>query len=95
MIAGVEYAAQAMAVHVGLTTDISERNASVGYLGAVRNLHVHSHTFQQFAEDLTIEANILLQQSMSFIYNFSIRAHETPLLQGRASIFIQEPESQT
>ncbi len=89
MIAGLEYAAQAMAVHVGLTTDISDRNASVGYLGAVRDLQFHSHTFQQFTEDLTIKANILLEQSMSFIYAFSIRAHETPLLQGRASIFIQ------
>lgn len=95
MIAGLEYAAQAMAVHVGLTTNISERNASVGYLGAVRNLQVHSPTFQQFAEDLTIEANVLLQQSMSFIYAFTIRVHETPLLQGRASIFIQGSESKT
>ena len=94
MIAGLEYAAQALAVHIGLTTDISKRNASVGYLGAVRDLQVHSRTFQQFTEDLTIEANILLQQSMSFIYTFSIRAQETPLLQGRASIFIQGLESQ-
>lgn len=95
MIAGLEYAAQAMAVHVGLTTDISERNASVGYLGAVRDLQVHCRTFQQFAENLTIKANVLLQQSMSFIYAFSISARETTLLEGRASIFIQGPESQT
>ncbi|MEC4680246.1 MAG: 3-hydroxylacyl-ACP dehydratase [Nitrospirota bacterium] len=95
MISGLEYAAQAMAVHVGLTTNISEHNASVGYLGAVRDLQVHSRTFQEFAEDLTIEANILLEQSMSFIYTFSIKAGETTLLQGRASIFIQGPESFT
>jgi len=95
MISGLEYAAQAMAVHVGLTTNISEHNASVGYLGAVRDLQVHSRTFQEFAEDLTIEANILLEQSMSFIYTFSIKARKTTLLQGRASIFIQGPESFT
>ena len=89
MIAGLEYAAQAMAVHVGLTTDISEHNASLGYLGAVRDLQVHIRTFQQFAEDLTIEATLLLEQHMRFIYSFSMKANETMLLQGRASIFIQ------
>ena len=40
MISGLEYAAQAMAVHVGLTTDISEHNSSLGYLGAVRDLQI-------------------------------------------------------
>ena len=89
MIAGLEYAAQAMAVHVGLTTDISEHNASLGYLGAIRDLQVHIRTFQQFAEDLTIEATLLLEQHMRFIYSFSMKANETMLLQGRASIFIQ------
>ena len=95
MIAGLEYAAQAMGVHVGLTTDISEHNASVGYVGAVRDLQIGSHTFQQFAEDLTIEATLLLEQPMSFIYTFSIQANQNTLLQGRASIFIQGPEANT
>lgn len=93
MLSGLEYAAQAMGVHVGLTRNISEHNASVGYLGAVRDLQVHSQTFQQFAEDLTIEASLLLEQHLSFIYVFSMKAREAILLQGRASIFIQGPET--
>jgi predicted hotdog family 3-hydroxylacyl-ACP dehydratase len=88
-ISGLEYAAQAMAVHVGLTTDISEHNSSLGYLGAVRDLQICSRTFQQFAEDLTIHASLLLGQRMSFIYTFSMKANEAILLQGRASIFIK------
>lgn len=95
MITGLEYAAQAMAVHVGLTTDISKRNASVGYLGAVRDLQIHSNTFQQIAENLTIETTLLLGQHMSFIYAFSIKASEATLLQGRASIFIKGVEGIT
>lgn len=91
MISGLEYAAQAMGVHVGLTRECSEHNASVGYLGAVRDLQVHCPTFQQIREDLTIEARLLLEQPMSFIYEFSMKAHEGILLQGRASIFIQGP----
>ena len=93
MITGLEYAAQAMGIHVGLTTDISEHNASVGYVGAVRDVQIGSRTFQQFTEDLIIEANLLLEQHMSFMYAFSIKAQETILLQGRASIFIQGPEA--
>ncbi len=93
IISGLEYAAQAMAVHVGLTTDISEQNASLGYLGAVRNLQISSRTFQQFFEDLTIEACLLLEQRMSFMYSFSMKANQIILLQGRASIFIKGPDT--
>ena len=93
MIAGLEYAAQAMAVHVGLTTDISKDNASVGYFGAVRDVQIGSRTFQQFAEDLTIDASLILGQQMSFMYSFSMKANQIMLLQGRASIFIKGPEA--
>jgi predicted hotdog family 3-hydroxylacyl-ACP dehydratase len=93
IISGLEYAAQAMGIHVGLTRNISEHNASVGYLGAVRDLQIGSPTFQQFTEDLTIEASLLLEQHMSFIYVFSMKARKAILLQGRASIFIQGPEA--
>ena len=93
MIAGLEYAAQAMAVHVGLTTDISKNNASVGYFGAVRDVQIGGPTFQQFAEDLTIDASLILGQQMSFMYSFSMKAKQIILLQGRASIFIKGPET--
>ena len=95
MLSGLEYAAQAMGVHVGLTQNISEHNASVGYLGAIRDIQVCCQTFHQFGEDLRIEAQLLLEQPMSFIYTFSIKTHEDTLLQGRTSIFIQGPEANT
>lgn len=95
MLSGLEYAAQAMGVHVGLIRNISEHNASVGYLGAIRDIHVYHQTFQQILDDLTIEASLLLEQHMSFIYAFSIKAREGILLQGRASIFIQGSEAIT
>ena len=93
MLSGLEYAAQAMGVHVGLTQNISEHNASVGYLGAIRDIQVCRTTFHEIAEDLRIEAKLLLEQHLSFIYTFSIKAGEEVLLQGRASIFIQGPEA--
>ena len=95
ILSGMEYAAQAMGIHVGLTQNISEHNASVGYLGAIRDVQVCCQTFHQFVEDLRIEAQLLLDQPMSFIYTFSLTAHEDTLLHGRASIFIQGPEATT
>ena len=92
ILSSVEYAAQAMGVHVGLTQNISERNASVGYLGAIRDIQVSCQTFHQFVEDLRVEAKLLLEQPMSFMYSFSIKTHENTLLQGRASVFIKGPE---
>jgi hypothetical protein len=59
----------------------------------VRDLQIGSRTFQQFPENLTIEASLLLEQHMSFIYLFSMKANQAILLQGRASIFIQGPEA--
>lgn len=93
MLSGLEYAAQAMGIHVGLTQSISEHNASVGYLGAIRDTQVYRPTFQEIVEDLTIEATLLLEQHLSFIYTFSIKTDKDVLLQGRASIFIQGPEA--
>ncbi len=93
MLSGLEYAAQAMGIHVGLTRNISEHNASIGYLGAIRDTHIYRPTFQEIAEDLTIEATLLLEQHLSFIYTFSIKADKDVLLEGRASIFIQGPET--
>ncbi len=93
MLSGLEYAAQTMGVHVGLTQNISEHNASIGYLGAIRDIQVYCSTFQQIPEDLIIEAKLILEQPMSFIYTFSIKVLENILLQGRASIFIQGTET--
>ncbi len=93
MLSGLEYAAQAMGIHVGLTQNISEHNASVGYLGAIRDTQVSRPTFQEIIEDLTVEATLLMEQHLSFIYTFSIKAGKDVLLQGRASIFVQGPET--
>ncbi len=92
MLCGLEYAAQAMGVHVGLTQNITEHNASVGYLGAIRNIRIYHQAFHQMPEDLTIEASLLLAQQVSFVYDFSMKANAEILLQGRASIFIQGPK---
>ncbi len=89
ILSGLEYSAQAMGIHVGLTRGTSSDHGAIGYLGGVRDLRLYSQSFHQVSQDLTIEASLVMGQHMSFIYTFTMKADEHPLLEGRASIFIQ------
>ncbi len=89
ILTGLEYSAQAMGIHVGLTRGTSSDHGAIGYLGGVRDLQLYSQSFHQFSQNLTIEASLIMDQHMSFIYAFTMKIDERPLLEGRASIFIQ------
>lgn len=88
-ICGLEYAAQAMAVHVGLLEQRGDRHrTAVGYLGAVNNLTLLVSRLDTVQEALTIQATRLLGQAGRFIYLFRLSAGRRELLDGRASIFL-------
>src|SRR3990172_4278478 len=55
-ICGLEYAAQAMGVHVGLLEQGGKCCNAVGYLGAVRNLTLRANRLDDVKNDLTIHA---------------------------------------
>ena len=88
-VCGLEYAAQAMAVHVGLLQQGKERRIALGYLGAVRNLTLRAGRLDDVKEDLTVQATRLVGQGSSFIYTFRVSAGPQELLNGRASIFLK------
>jgi predicted hotdog family 3-hydroxylacyl-ACP dehydratase len=88
-VCGLEYAAQAMAVHVGLLQKGNERRLAVGYLGAVKNLMLRAGRLDDMKEDLTVQATRLVGQGSSFIYTFRVSAGRQELLDGRASIFLK------
>jgi predicted hotdog family 3-hydroxylacyl-ACP dehydratase len=88
-VCGLEYAAQAMAVHVGLMQKGNERRLAVGYLGAVKNLMLRAGRLDDMKEDLTVQATRLVGQGSSFIYTFRVSAGRQELLDGRASIFLK------
>jgi predicted hotdog family 3-hydroxylacyl-ACP dehydratase len=94
-ICGLEYAAQAMAVHVGLLEEQGRKHAiAVGYLGAVKNLTLRAGRLDDVKEDLTIQATRLVGQGSSFIYTFRVSAGRQELLDGRASIFLKYTDHQ-
>jgi predicted hotdog family 3-hydroxylacyl-ACP dehydratase len=88
-VCGLEYAAQAMAVHVGLLQQGKERGIAVGYLGAVKNVNLRAGRLDDVKEDLTVHASRLVGEGRSFIYTFRVSAGGQELLDGRASIFLK------
>jgi predicted hotdog family 3-hydroxylacyl-ACP dehydratase len=88
-ICGLEYAAQAMAVHVGLLEQGKEHRIAVGYLGAVKNLMLRAARLDDVKGALTVQATRLVAEAGCFIYTFRVSAERQELLEGRASIFLK------
>ena len=88
-ICGLEYAAQAMALHVGLLGQEKERRLTVGYLGAVKNVKLRATRLDDVNENLTVQATRLVGEADSFIYAFRVSVEQQALLDGRASIFLK------
>ena len=95
-VCGLEYAGQAMAVHVGLLEERGKKHMiAVGYLGAVKNLTLRAGRLDDVKEDLTVQATRLVGQASSFIYTFRVSAGRQELLDGRASIFVKYLDHQS
>ncbi len=85
-VCGVEYAAQAMAVHGGLAA--GGKRPAAGFLASVRDLTCHAERLDDLAEDLIIEAEKLMGEGSNVIYGFTVRAGDRELLSGRAAVVI-------
>jgi predicted hotdog family 3-hydroxylacyl-ACP dehydratase len=88
-INGVEYAAQAMAVH-GALLDRAADKPGVAYLAALRGVTLHCDTLHQYPE-LILQCQRLGGDSNGFIYTFQVNNDKTVLLEGRATV-IKEKE---
>lgn len=84
---GVEYAAQAMALHCALLAGDAPRARS-GYLTSVRALELHANTLDETPQPLCIKASRLALNDNTAMYQFSIHAGERLLVQGRLSAVI-------
>ncbi len=93
-ISGIEFAAQAMAVHIALTNAQHNQPGTFGYLGGIRDLIVHVMRLDVATIALNIQATLLINQGTNFMYAFRLTTDTYPLLSGRASIFVQPPETQ-
>ena len=97
---GIEYAAQAMAVHGALvassaplasTMSRSIRGSlggAVGYLAAVRNVTFYVARLDDLDGDLIAAAERVTGDGRSVLYEFSVWDGQRPLLEGRATVVI-------
>jgi predicted hotdog family 3-hydroxylacyl-ACP dehydratase len=84
---GIEYAAQAMAVHGALLAG-AETAPRAGYLVSVRGVALEVERLDDIAGDLIVEANCIINQAGNVLYAFSIRAATATLLHGRAAVVL-------
>lgn len=88
---GIEYAAQAMAVHGALLAQQqapAQAAAKVGFLASVRGTTLHVGRLDDIAADLSVEARQFSSDGNNVLYDFWIRADGRILLDGRAAVII-------
>jgi len=85
---GIEYAAQAMAVHGALLASPGSPRPRVGYLISVRGARLHVPRLDDIAADLQVEAICITHSENNILYHFSIGAAGRPLLEGRAAVVL-------
>lgn len=96
---GIEYAAQAMAVHGALvaasaplasamSTSVRGSAGTIGYLASVRNVALYVTRLDDLEADLIALAERVIGDGRTVLYEFSVWGAEQQLLSGRASIVL-------
>ena len=89
---GIEYAAQAMAVHGALVAGgaaaagAAPGPPAAGFLAAVRGVRFRSLRLDDVQGDLICDAVRMAGDATTALYEFELRSQETRLLTGRATV---------
>ena len=100
---GVEYAAQAMAVHGALLAerrDATHRTTGraaprAGYLAGVRGVTLHVDRLDTVAGPLTVDAQRVTGDSHTVLYSFAVKAGAQALVSGRAMVVLDAAALET
>jgi len=84
---GIEYAAQAMAVHGALLAG-SETAPAAGFLASVRDVRWQAPRLDDRAAPLQVHAERLSGDGTTILYSFHLQAGDSTLLSGRASVLL-------
>jgi predicted hotdog family 3-hydroxylacyl-ACP dehydratase len=87
-VCGIDYAAQAMAVHGALLAPYGITRARAGYLVSVRGVQLHVPRLDDIAADLLVQATCITRDDNNMLYQFSITADGQVLLAGRAAVIL-------
>lgn len=85
--AGIEYAAQAMAIH-GALLDKDVAEAKVGYLTSTRDVTWQVQRLSDVQGELEVRAERLSANASNVMYQFSLWGDGRQLLSGRATVIL-------
>jgi predicted hotdog family 3-hydroxylacyl-ACP dehydratase len=86
-MSGIEYAAQAMAVHGGLAGNIGGRPRA-GYLVSLRDVICRHSRLDNLDGDLIVDAEQLMGDQSRVIYQFMLQVGGVDVLSGRATVVL-------
>ena len=86
-LCGIEYAAQAMAVHGGLAGKARSKPRS-GYLASVRDVTCRRARLDDLEGELVIEAQRVMGDEDRVVYEFRLSIGNVQLLAGRAAVVL-------
>lgn len=88
ILCGIEFAAQAMAVHGALAGAVGERPRA-GYIASLREVTCRGNRLDALEGDLVISATRLVGDDDRVAYAFAIRCEAQELLAGRATVLLR------
>ena len=86
-VCGVEYAAQAMAVH-GAVLGAQSARPRAGFLASVRSVEMHVERLDAFDAPLAVHAERIGGDADNVLYRFTVRCGAQLLLEGRAAVIL-------
>jgi predicted hotdog family 3-hydroxylacyl-ACP dehydratase len=86
-LCGIEYAAQAMAIHGALAGSV-ESAPRAGYLASLREVVCRARRLDNLDGDLVVGAERLMGEESRVIYSFEVRVGDTDVLRGRAAVVL-------
>ena len=87
-LCGIEYAAQAMAIHGVLAGNVGNR-PRLGYLASLKDVRCRRTRLDDLQGDLIVEAERLMGEEAHVIYSFEVRVGEVEILRGRAAVVLE------
>ena len=93
-LCGIEYAAQAMALHGSLTGHAGGKPRA-GYLASLRDVVCRRRRIDDLEGELIVEAEKLMGEESRVIYGFEVRVGESRVLHGRAAVVLDADRVKT
>ena len=87
ILCGIEYAAQAMAVHAALLAG-SQSAPAAGFLASVREARWSLDRLDGVEGDLEVQAARISGDGAGVLYTFALRADGATILEGRAGVIL-------